>query len=66
MWRIRPRHGHYVVFLEGGGDVFWALSATFEFANQLLYNAVQMGILSKCGLHVMVDLLQLLGCFARE
>ena len=45
------------------GVVFKALPATFEFASPLLYHAVQKGILSKCGLHAMVDLL---GCFALE
>ena len=45
------------------GDVIKALPATFEFACPLLYHAVQKGILSKCGLHVLVDLL---GCFALE
>ena len=41
--------------------VFQALPATFEFASPLLYHAVRRGILSKCGLHVLVDLLD---CFA--
>ena len=43
--------------------VFQALPAMFEFASPLLYYAVQKGILSKCGLHVLIDLL---GCFALE
>ena len=45
------------------GVVFKALPATFEFASPLLYHAVRKDILSKCGLHVLVDLL---GCFALE
>ena len=49
------------------GIVFKALPATFEssfeFASPLLYYAVRKGILSKCGLHVLVDLL---GFFAFE
>ena len=45
------------------GVVFQALPATFEFASPLLYHAVRKGILSKCGLHVLIDLL---GCFALE
>ena len=48
---------HCAVFLEG--VVSQALSATFEFANPLLYKAAQRAILSKCGLYVLVDLL---GC----
>ena len=43
--------------------VFQVLPAKFEFASPLLYHAVQRGILSKCGLHVLVDLL---GCFVLE
>ena len=49
------------VFLEG--VVFPVLPAKFEFASPLLYHAVRRGILSMCGLHVLVDLL---GCFALE
>ena len=45
------------------GVVFQSLPTKFEFANPLLYRAVRRGILSKCGLHVLVDLL---GCFALE
>ena len=46
------------------GVVFQALPATFEFAIPVLYHAVQKGILiSKCGLHVLIDLLE---CFALE
>ena len=45
------------------GVVFKALPATFDFASPLLYHAVRKGILSKCGLHVLVDLL---GCFTLE
>ena len=45
------------------GLVFQVLPATFEFASPLLYHAVQKGILSKCGLYVLINLL---GCFALE
>ena len=50
--------GNREVFL---GAIFQALPATFEFGNPLLYHAVRRCLLSKCGLHVLVDLL---GCFA--
>ena len=52
-----------IVLSSWTGVVFKALPATFEFASLLLYHAVRKGILSKCGLHVLVDLL---GCFALE
>ena len=45
------------------GFVFKALPVTFEFASPLLYHADRKGILSKCSLHVLVDLL---GCFVLE
>ena len=45
------------------GVIFQALPAKFEFASPLLYHAVRRGILSKCGLYVLVDLL---GCSALE
>ena len=45
------------------GVVFLAFTAKFEFASPLLYHAVRRGILSKCGVHVLVDLLE---CFALE
>ena len=45
------------------GVVFKAFPAVFEFASPLLHHAVRKGILSKCDLHVLVDLL---GCFALE
>ena len=49
-----------IMRLSWTGGVFQGFPAKFEFASPLLYYAVRRGILSKRGLHVLIDLL---GCF---